>query len=111
MSRYQEQLQTLAMEQDPDKRLELASGIDADADDLESNWGNRDEATRLSGELETAVRERDEARATAADWQKKYADRFFDNGTNPEQINKGMKKDIKTESRPQSYDDLWAERG
>ena len=111
MSRYQEQLQLLAMEQDADKRLELASGIDADADDLEANWGNRDEATRLTGELETVVRERDEARATAADWQKKYADRFFDNGTNPEQIDKGMEKDIKTESRPQSYDERRAERG
>lgn len=111
MSRYQDRLQALAMEEDSTKRLELASEIDVDADELEANWGNRDEAARLDGELRTRTQERDEARADAADWKKKYADRFFEGGTNPSQINEGMEKDIKQESRPQSYADLWKQRG
>lgn len=111
MSRYQERLQELAMEEDSTKRLELASALDADADDLDANWGNRDEADRLEGVLETRTQERDEARADAADWKKKYADRFFEGGTTPAQINQGMKKDIEQESRPQSYADLWKQRG
>lgn len=111
MSRYQDRLQALAMEGDSTKRLELASALDADADDLDSNWGNRDEAARLDGELEARTRERDEARADAADWKKKYADRFFEGGADPGRIDRGMEKDIKQESRPQSYADLWKQRG
>lgn len=111
MSRYQDRLQALAMEEDSTKRLEIASEIDVDADDLEANWGNRDEAARLDGELKARTQERDEARADAADWKKKYADRFFEGGTNSEQINQSMEKDIKQESRPQSYADLWKQRG
>lgn len=111
MSRYQDRLKEMAMEEDSAKRLEIASEIDVDADDLEANWGNRDEADRLDGELRTRTQERDEARADAADWKKKYADRFFEGGTNPSRINDGMKKDIQQESRPQSYADLWKQRG
>ena len=111
MSRYQDRLQALAMEEDSTKRLEIASEIDFYVYFFVVNWGNGDEADRLDGELKTRTQERDEARADAADWKKKYADRFFEGGTNPSQINEGMEKDIKQESRPQSYADLWKQRG
>ena len=111
MSKYQDRLKELAMEEDSAKRLEIASEIDVDADDLEANWGNRDEATRLEGELKTRTQERDEARAETSEWKTRYADKFFDYGTTPAQINQGMKKDIQQESRPQSYADLWKQRG
>lgn len=77
MSNYAEQLQALAAEADEAKRIELASAIDKDADELNEKWGNRDafasiekERDQYKASAESAAKERD-------DWKLKYADRFF----------------------------------
>lgn len=77
MSRFSDQLQALAVEEDADRRLELASALDSDAGVLEENWGNRDAYDQASAELEAA---RADLAAVTADrdvWKTRYADRFF----------------------------------
>lgn len=110
MSRFQEQLQALASEQDEARRIELAAGIDGEAGDLDENWGNRDAFNEVTAERDRIRDERDSAIIERDDWKKRYADRFFDANageTTAAAINRMHKEDAIEESRPRGYAALW----
>lgn len=100
MGRFSDQLQALAMEEDSDKRLELASALDNDTVDLEENWGNRDAYNTASAELETAKADLAAAVADRDTWKTRYADRFFaaEPPTEPRQ---------QPQVHRTTYDNLW----
>lgn len=100
MSRYSDQLQAIAMEEDSDRRLELASALDADADGLEANFANRDAYDAASAELESVRADLAAAVADRDTWKTRYADRFFAAETPA-----GMQKEPPTQRT--TYDNLW----
>lgn len=77
MGRFSDQLQAIALEEDSEKRLELASQLDADSSDLDENWANRDAATAAEAKLEDAIVTISEITADRDSWKTRYADRFF----------------------------------
>lgn len=112
-SRYEEKLRELAMEDDPDRRLEIASSIDSDADELTERWDSRDEHIRLETKLQEKEQDFAAVAAERDQWKQKYADRFFDPGEGDTNANKAIsahEADIKQESRPLGYEALWGLR-
>lgn len=100
MSRYMEQIQAIAIEEDADRRLELAGELDSDAGELDERWANRDaynqsqeELEAVRGELSSAVAERDQ-------WKQRYADRFFAASAPAEPAGEPPRRRI-------GYDNLW----
>lgn len=82
MSRFQEAIQALAMEEDADARLELAAQLDTDAGDLDDNWANRDAADAANAELASVREQLASAEGDRDVWKQRYADRFFEGSAN-----------------------------
>lgn len=108
-SRFMPTLEKLATEPDEDRRLEIAAEIDRDATDLDEKWGNRDAYSEIEVERDRLAAERDEALARADEWREKYTRRFFGE-TTPEQVKADNARDIRSEGRPRSFEELFTTR-
>lgn len=99
MSRYLEQIQAIATEEDADRRLELAARLDSDAGELDEKWANRDAYRRSQEELESVRGDLSNAVAERDQWKQRYADRFFDA---PSPVKQGEPPATRI-----GYDNLW----
>lgn len=100
MGRFAEMLKEIAMEDEPDRRLELSTAFDAEVEKLDSDM---DAYEQTVAERNAFEEERDE-------WKKRYADRFFDGNEGPtdeNEINSMYNKEVKEESKPLGYAALW----
>lgn len=70
-SRYSEDIKAIAIEEDPEKRLELSAKLDTDVEELDERFSMVEDYEAALNERDAAIRERDE-------WKTRYADRFFD---------------------------------
>lgn len=101
MGRFTDKLRALAGEADEAARIEQAGTIDAELENLDERWENREAAEKAEAERDKAIAERDE-------WRKRYADRFFDGGSDPKPQTPPDPSDPgEGNERPKGYAALW----